>query len=58
MNTDNESEIKLKDFALVVAKVCLTIEHYSQFNVLTGYSDCEEMKKMLSEIFQAKLDVP
>jgi hypothetical protein len=54
MNTDNESEIKLKDFALVVAKVCLTIEHYSQFNVLTGYSDYKEMKKMLSEIFPSK----
>jgi hypothetical protein len=54
MNTDNESEIQLKDFALVVAKVCLTIEHHKQFKLLTDYTDYKEMKKMLSEIFPSK----
>ena len=54
MNTDNESEIQLKDFALVVAKVCLTIEHHNRFMMLTDYTDYKEMKKMLSEIFPSK----
>ena len=54
MNTDKESEIQLKDFALVVAKVCLTIEHHNQFKLLTEISDYKEMKKMLSEIFPSK----
>jgi len=54
MNTDNESEIQLKDFALVVAKVCVTIEHHNQFMLLTDYTDYKEMKKMLSEIFPSK----
>ena len=54
MNTDNEPEIKLKDFALVVAKVCLTIERHKQFKLLAEISDYKEMKKMLSEIFPSK----
>ena len=54
MNTDNKSEIQLKDFALVVAKVCLTIEHHNRFMLLTEYTDYKKMKKMLSEIFPSK----
>jgi hypothetical protein len=49
-----DHETQLKDFALVVAKVCLTIEHHNRFMLLTEYTDYKEMKKMLSEIFPKK----
>lgn len=49
-----DHETQLKDFALVVAKVCLTIEHHNRFMLLTDYTDYKEMKKMLSEIFPSK----